>query len=43
VADARFPAALEPLLESVEDDRVSLRDQRQLPIGIVTGYRRPSS
>ena len=36
VADARFLAALEPLLVTELDGTVGLRDQRPLPIGIVT-------
>jgi FkbM family methyltransferase len=35
-ADARFLDALEPLLVTDEEGRVGLRDQRPLPIGIVT-------
>jgi precorrin-6B methylase 2 len=35
-ADGRFRAALEPLLVTDADGRVGLRDQRPLPIGIVT-------
>jgi SAM-dependent methyltransferase len=35
-ADRRFLEALEPLLVSDEEGRVGLRDQRPLPIGIIT-------
>jgi precorrin-6B methylase 2 len=35
-ADARFLAALEPILVHHDDGQVGLRDQRPLPIGIVT-------
>jgi FkbM family methyltransferase len=35
-ADARFLDALEPLLVTDEEGRVGLRDQRPLPIGIVS-------
>jgi hypothetical protein len=35
-ADARFLAALEPMLVTDADGRVGLHDQRPLPIGIVT-------
>lgn len=35
-ADARFQAALEPILVHHDDGQVGLRDQRPLPIGIVT-------
>lgn len=35
-ADRRFLAALDPLVVTDDDGRVGLRDQRPLPIGIVT-------